>query len=218
MSVDLTEKREARLPRLARFSKDARAVGLARFRRRARGLSFQAVAILRWREDARSLSPAAWAFVAGLLWLAIDLGRLGWFAPPSLDVLPSLVFFTSLVPFTSLVLFVCLCVAALIDARYFVLPDGPLAILAVTGVAMRLTEPVDETLGYLAAAAFAFLVFRAIAWIFEKIRGFPGLGQGDARLFALAGLWLGWAGLPATRSLSARTSLWACGLSGPSDR
>ncbi len=68
--------------------------------------------------------------------------------------------------------------------------------MAVTGVAMRLTSPIEEALCCLAAAAFALLTFRAAAWTFEKARGFPGLGQGDARLFAIAGLWLGWAGLP----------------------
>jgi leader peptidase (prepilin peptidase)/N-methyltransferase len=76
------------------------------------------------------------------------------------------------------------------------LPDGPLAALAATGLAMRLISSTEETFSYLFAAAFAFAIFRAAAWIFEKTRGVQGLGHGDARLFAIAGLWLGWNGLP----------------------
>jgi leader peptidase (prepilin peptidase)/N-methyltransferase len=185
VSIDVKKRCEAHFTRLAFISKDARAFGLARVRRRTRILSAQALAILSWRKDVRALSPAAWGFIGGSLWLATDVGQLGGFA------------------FPSLVLFVCLCVSALIDARYFVLPDGPLLIMAVTGVAMRLTSPVEEILSCVAAAAFGFLIFRAAAWIFEKARGFPGLGQGDARLFAIAGLWLGWGGLPSCLLIAA---------------
>lgn len=32
-------------------------------------------------------------------------------------------------------------------------------------------------------------------WGFQRWRRVPGLGEGDARLFALAGLWLGFDGL-----------------------
>lgn len=150
--------------------------------------------ILVWRHGARGLAPAAWAFVLSLVWLATQVGQLGWFALPSL------------------VLFGCLSVAALIDARYFILPDGPLVILAITGVAMRLTAPVNEIISYFAAAAFGFAIFWAAAWIFEKLRGFPGLGHGDTRLFALAGLWLGWAGLPSCLLIAALSAALAAAI------
>jgi leader peptidase (prepilin peptidase)/N-methyltransferase len=168
----------ARPPRFNILAKDARALRLARFRRRARFLASFTLHILAWRKGARAFAPAAWGFAISFLWLAGQAGQLGWFALPSL------------------VLFGCLCVAALIDARYFMLPDGPLAALAATGLAMRLISSTEETFSYLFAAAFAFAIFRAAAWIFEKTRGVQGLGHGDARLFAIAGLWLGWNGLP----------------------
>lgn len=185
MSIELTGQREAPAGRLAIWRKDARTLRFARFRRRARFLGSLALAILRLRKGARALAPAALCFIGGFLWLAADAGRLGWLA------------------FPSLVLFICLCIAALIDARYFILPDGPLAALAVTGVGMRLTSPIPEIISCLGAAAFAFLIFRGAAWTFEKTRGVPGLGQGDARLFAIAGLWLGWAGLPSCLLIAA---------------
>lgn len=160
------------------FSKITWTLRLARCRRHARLLASLALAILSWRKDHRALSPAAWGFVGCFFWLASQAGPLGWSALPSL------------------VLFVGLCVAALVDARYFILPDGPLVVLALTGAGLRLAAPWPEAVMYLSAAAFGFLMFRAIGWAYEKARGFPGLGGGDARLFALAGLWLGWGGLP----------------------
>ncbi|MCI4677150.1 A24 family peptidase [Rhodoblastus acidophilus] len=167
----------ARAARSDLFAQSARPPWLARFFRRARLLAALALAILSCRKGFRGLAPAAWGFIAGLLWLAAQPDQLGWYAAPSL------------------VLFVALSVAALIDARYFILPDGPLLVLALAGVALRLAAPVENFAFFLSAAAFAFAVFRAAAWAFEKARGYPGLGQGDARLFALAGLWLGWDGL-----------------------
>jgi len=177
MSVDLIEPSGARPPRPALFSPQARALRRARFFRRARLLLALAAAILCGRKGARALAPAAWAFVGGLLWLAPQAAALGWLALPSLA------------------LFAGLAIAALIDARYLILPDGPLLVIAGCGVVFRLTTP-DQIVAALAAAAFGFVLFRALGWSYEKARGHPGLGPGDARLFGLAGLWLGWDGLP----------------------
>lgn len=187
MSIDLTTVATgARSPHPGFFSIGARPFPAARFRRRARILASQAIAIFRLRKGARALAPAAAAFVGGLVWLGVEshafAGQFGGCALPTLA------------------LFACLSVAALIDARYFILPDGPLILLAIVGAAMRLSWSgfalSPDFISSIAAAAFAFALFRAIGWSFEKWRGYPGLGAGDARLFAVAGLWLGWAGLP----------------------
>jgi leader peptidase (prepilin peptidase) / N-methyltransferase len=180
MSIELSETGGARAARSASSLHGAWALRLARLRRRRRMLASQAFAILSLQKGARALAPAAWSSLAAAVWLFTQSSPPGWWAP------------------SSLALFACLCVAALIDARYFILPDGPLALLAAVGVAMRLSAsgPTLEFVSCLSASAFAFASFRLIGWSFEKARGYPGLGQGDARLFAIAGLWLGWAGLP----------------------
>lgn len=141
-------------------------------------LASLAMAILRGDESVRSLTPTAWAFIGGAIWFAADAGKLGWFAAPSAALFAGLV------------------VAALIDARYFLLPDGPLVFLALVGAAFRLAGPWSELLTAIAAASLAFLMFRSADWLFQWWRGVAGLGKGDARLFALAGLWLGFEGLP----------------------
>jgi leader peptidase (prepilin peptidase)/N-methyltransferase len=93
-------------------------------------------------------------------------------------------------------LYAGLCVVALFDARYFVIPDGPLGFLLVSGVATWFAIAPQEIGQRLAAAAAGFAAFRFVAYAYEALRGAPGVGEGDARLFAVAGLWLGFAGLP----------------------
>ena len=41
-----------------------------------------------------------------------------------------------------------------------------------------------------------YAVFRAIALVYQSLRGRAGLGQGDAKLLAAAGAWTGIAALP----------------------
>lgn len=85
---------------------------------------------------------------------------------------------------------------ALFDARYFVIPDGPLVFLSLCALASCAYLTPDETVARLAAAALGFAALRFVAFAYETLRGAPGVGAGDARLFAAAGLWLGVAGLP----------------------
>ncbi len=96
----------------------------------------------------------------------------------------------------SLALFVTLAFVAVFDARYFVIPDGPLLLLAATGAATILASAPEEALSRLAAAAVGYGALQAIARGYEALRGTPGIGGGDARLFAVCGLWLGFEGLP----------------------
>ena len=45
-------------------------------------------------------------------------------------------------------------------------------------------------------AALGYGAFRMLAWAYRRLRGREGLGQGDAKLLAVAGAWLGWEALP----------------------
>ena len=148
--------------------------------RRRRALTPLAREILRARGEGRPLAPAAWAAVLGLVWLAAQAVDVGLFLLPSL------------------VLFGGLSLIALFDARYFVIPDGPLLALAATGVATALATAPTEAAGHIAAGAAGYVALRLVALVYETLRGAAGVGQGDARLYALAGLWLGFPGLPSS--------------------
>jgi leader peptidase (prepilin peptidase)/N-methyltransferase len=87
-------------------------------RRRRRVLGPLGRDILFGRGDARPLTLAAWVSLLALAALTAQTSETGWLLAPSLS------------------LFVGLCVLALFDARYFVIPDGPLLWLVFWGLNM----------------------------------------------------------------------------------
>ncbi len=85
--------------------------------------------------------------------------------------------------------------AAAIDLEHMYLPDSITLGGAVLGL---VTVPLRAPLGWqdaLVGAALGFcLVYVPFIWLYEKMRGFPGMGLGDAKLLLLAGAWFGWQG------------------------
>lgn len=148
--------------------------------RRRRALAPLACNILRARSEGREFAPTAWAAGIGGVWLAFQAADVGWFLLPSLA------------------LFAALCLIALFDVRYFIIPDGPIYFLFACGLATTLMSAPGETATRLAAATAGYAALRFVAYAYQTLRGAPGVGQGDAKLFAVAGLWLGFSGLPSS--------------------
>lgn len=92
---------------------------------------------------------------------------------------------------------------ALIDAENFWLPDELTLPLIATGLiaGALLTQgwPIQQLIG----ASVGFVLLWALAALYKRVRGRDGLGGGDPILFAGAGAWVGWMGLPTVL-------LWAC--------
>jgi leader peptidase (prepilin peptidase)/N-methyltransferase len=92
---------------------------------------------------------------------------------------------------------------AIIDAENFWLPDILTWPLVATGLTMAaaLTHavPWPQIVGTVGGFASLWL----LAWTYKRVRGRDGLGGGDPFLFAGAGAWVGWIGLPSVL-------LWAC--------
>ncbi|MCB8883173.1 prepilin peptidase [Acidisoma cellulosilytica] len=85
---------------------------------------------------------------------------------------------------------------AWIDWGYMILPDVLTLPLILLGLfATYWLDPGDIT-DHALAAAFGYLAFRAIAVLYRRIRGRDGLGEGDAKLMAAAGSWVGIGPLP----------------------
>ena len=85
---------------------------------------------------------------------------------------------------------------AWIDWKHLRLPDVLTLPLIPTGLAVAWWADPEVAADHAAAAALGYLLFRGIAWAYMRLRNRDGLGQGDAKLLAVAGAWVGMAGLP----------------------
>lgn len=92
---------------------------------------------------------------------------------------------------------------AIVDAENFWLPDLLTWPLMATGLGAAVlidgSWPVDQVIGLI----IGFSLLWGMAWLYKRVRGRDGLGGGDPFLFAGAGAWVGWTGLPSVL-------LWAC--------
>ena len=112
----------------------------------------------------------------GLLWLALAalLGHQPW-------------------TFVAMALVTALLVLSLIDLDHQILPD----VITLPGIAAGLAASLlpgsgVTPIGALAAAAGGYLAFAAVAKAYVRTRGLEGLGQGDWKMAAMLGAFLGW--------------------------
>lgn len=158
-------------------------------RRRCGRLLQRGLQILITRKGDRAHSHVLWLGLISFLALVGQFGEVAWWLLPSVA------------------LFVGLAVIVLFDVEYLVIPDGPVLILSAVGLAMLATmAPLAAAVRLLAALA-AWSLMRTSALAYERWRGVAGLGAGDAKLFGLAGLWLGFPGLPGCLTIAAFSGL-----------
>ncbi|HSD26695.1 MAG TPA: A24 family peptidase [Vicinamibacteria bacterium] len=95
--------------------------------------------------------------------------------------------------FVAMTLVTALLMLSLIDFDHQILPDA----ITLPGIAVGLAasflpgSPV-RPLAALLAAAGGWLAFAAVAKVYHRVRGVEGLGQGDWKLAAMLGAFLGW--------------------------
>ena len=82
-----------------------------------------------------------------------------------------------------------------IDIRQMILPDWLTLPLQAAGLLAGFLEH-RPLVPLIVGLATGYLSFVGIEWTYRRVRGRDGLGRGDAKLFAAAGAWVGWAGLP----------------------
>ncbi len=92
---------------------------------------------------------------------------------------------------------------AVIDAEHFWLPDILTLPLIVTGLIAAGLLTRGLPVAQIAGAVLGFGLLWLLSWLYRRVRGRDGLGGGDPILFAGAGAWVGWTGLPSVM-------LWAC--------
>ena len=83
-----------------------------------------------------------------------------------------------------------------VDAVCLRLPDALTLPLILAGLAEAAWLEPDTLTGRAVGAAAGYTGFRALAWAYRRLRGREGLGQGDAKLLAAGGAWVGGLLLP----------------------
>lgn len=86
--------------------------------------------------------------------------------------------------------------AVWIDAETLLLPDAITLPLVLAGLAFTSLQNPDALYDHAAAAALGYIGFRLLDELYALVRHRHGLGEGDAKLLAGAGAWLGLAALP----------------------
>jgi len=116
----------------------------------------------------------------GLAWAAIV-----WFYPITKDVV-----FT----FQAITLFTLLWILTLIDLETFLLPNA----LTLPGIVVGLLFAffTDNLINTMIGAVAGYTIFWLVAWVFYRITGKQGMGQGDFKLLAMLGAFMGWQALP----------------------
>lgn len=96
---------------------------------------------------------------------------------------------------------------AWIDIRRWLLPDLLTLPLVIAGLAAAAALDPAELTGRALGAALGYLGLRALALAYRAVRGRDGLGEGDAKLLAASGAWVGAGALPQVVLLAALAAL-----------
>ena len=96
---------------------------------------------------------------------------------------------------------------AVIDWRHLMLPNSLTLPLIPAGIAVAWALAPERLADHVIGAIAGFAFVALIAVLYRRLRGRHGIGLGDAKLFAAAGAWVGWQGLPSVLLLAAFAGL-----------
>ncbi len=102
----------------------------------------------------------------------------------------------------ALVLTWALIALTFIDFDHQLLPDSITLPLLWGGLLLSLSGVFVDSHSAIIGAAAGYLTLWAVYWLFKWVTGKEGMGQGDFKLLALLGAWLGWQALPVVILLS----------------
>jgi len=170
---------------------------------------------------ARDLVPLfSWALAGGRCRRCGD--GLGWFYP-GVELAAAAIALWSALTLTGWAMVVAcllgwtLLTIALIDVRRLIVPDTLSLPLVAVGLGVAFAGdagPADALL----SACIGYATFAFVGWAYERVRGMPGLGLGDAKLLGAAGAWVGWQGLPSVVLIGALAGLAGVLVAGGADR
>jgi leader peptidase (prepilin peptidase)/N-methyltransferase len=98
---------------------------------------------------------------------------------------------------------------AWIDARHWLLPDALTLPLVLAGLMAAAAFAPAELFARALGAALGYALLQAVGFLYKKARGRDGIGDGDAKLLAAVGAWVGAGGLASVILFAALAAL-AC--------
>jgi prepilin signal peptidase PulO-like enzyme (type II secretory pathway) len=101
--------------------------------------------------------------------------------------------------------------AAMIDIDRMILPDLLTLPLLLAGLVQAALAPAPGVMSSVAGAAVGYAAFTCVGQLFSRLLGRPALGQGDAKLLAAGGAWLGWDFLPYVMLIASSSALLSVG-------
>jgi leader peptidase (prepilin peptidase)/N-methyltransferase len=101
---------------------------------------------------------------------------------------------------------------AVVDLRHLWLPDSVTLPLILAGLGVIWLVHPERLLDHAVGAAAGFLSLAGVRWAHMRLRGEEGLGLGDAKLYAAAGSWVAWMGLPSVLLIAAAAGLAGVGV------
>jgi leader peptidase (prepilin peptidase)/N-methyltransferase len=96
---------------------------------------------------------------------------------------------------------------AFIDHRRMIIPDELNALAFIVGLVAAGAASTGAILQALIRASLMFVLFCAFRAVYRTLRGMEGMGFGDVKLAAVAGVWLDWASLPIAVEIAALSAL-----------
>ena len=95
---------------------------------------------------------------------------------------------------------------AYVDSRTFIIPDwltgAGLLLGLASAVALRTQYPIDALQDACLRGFVVASIFFALRWLYRLLRGRQGIGLGDVKLAAVAGVWLDWPMIPVAIELA----------------
>lgn len=128
-------------------------------------------------------------------------GRIGWIHPVTeaaallLAGWAALAMPPELAPATAVFGWALLAVS-LIDLGHFIIPNVLSLPLGLLGLLLAVLWDPPSLADHVIGALVGYVLLRLVGLAYHRFRGRSGLGEGDARLLAALGAWVGWEGLP----------------------
>ena len=136
----------------------------------------------------------------GVLYPVLELAAVG-------VALESAMAFSGPFMWTSCLLGWVLVALAANDFKYYILPDFLTLPLLLAGLFVSWELDHSSLLAHAIGAVCGLAFVVGLRLIYRRLRGREGIGLGDAKLFAAAGGWVSWDGLPSVMLLAALSGL-----------